>query len=125
MPLVGLHRTFTHQNENIIWGAREHMRSALNGRSGIENALEFMPWQAVDAARDPSLALMRLTWWRDTLSRAFEPGPAPAHPVARALREARPRSHVVSPAATEPHTLPQRSARLPAPALRSCPVERR
>lgn len=46
--------------------------------------------QAIDAAKDPKLAAIRLTWWRDTLSRALsDEGKPPPHPVAKALRAVR------------------------------------
>lgn len=66
------------------------------------------PSQAIDAAKEPKLAAIRLAWWRDTLSRALatDGGKAPPHPVAKALRAARAPADVMYPL-THPQTRPR------------------
>ena len=45
-----------------------------------------------DLGRDPGAQRAELARWREDVARCFEPGPAPAHAIARQLAAARPRA---------------------------------
>ncbi|WP_217429729.1 squalene/phytoene synthase family protein, partial [Sphingomonas bacterium] len=72
--------------------ARNAERALAIGYAPVERRAALRALFALDArlraialaARDPTIGLMRLTWWRDALER-LDGAPAPAEPLLRSL----------------------------------------